>query len=319
MSEPDESDTGAEAAEGRASPDAGPDAEPGADAEGDGDRGEATTTLDRGEDPASDDAEDVAKDGEGDSGGDADGDPDRPLRDIAADAVEVPSDFDGDTDPAEVAFEPAAIDVEDAFVERVAETDPEEIAVEIATLQLRVAALEGETADLEATVEDLESRLARKQADFQNYKQRQQRRLEEEKQRATEDLVERLLDVRDNLERALDQDEGADIRGGVESTLRQFDGELEREDVAVIDPEPGDETDPQHHEVLMRVESDQPEDTVADVHRAGYEMAGKVLRPAQVTVSDGSGADASAEDGEDAAENVGDAPDNGEDAPDDGE
>jgi molecular chaperone GrpE len=99
--------------------------------------------------------------------------------------------------------------------------------------------------------------------------------------------VERLLDVRDNLQRALDQDDDADIRGGVESTLRQFDQELEREEVGRIEPAPGDETDPQRHEVLMRVASDQPEDAVADVHRPGYEMGGKVLRPAQVTVSEG--------------------------------
>ncbi|MEF8839901.1 MAG: nucleotide exchange factor GrpE [Haloarculaceae archaeon] len=204
---------------------------------------------------------------------------------MAAEAVHPPADVA--PDGREAAFEPAELELEDEFVERVADADPETVAGEIATLQLRVAALEGETAELEAEIEDLESRLARKQADVQNYKKRQQRRLEEEKQRATEDLVARLLDVRDNLERALEQDEGADIRGGVESTLRQFDEEFEREDVSVIEPEPGDATDPQHHEVLMRVESDQPADTVAQVHRPGYEMAGKVLRPAQVTVSEG--------------------------------
>jgi molecular chaperone GrpE len=49
----------------------------------------------------------------------------------------------------------------------------------------------------------------------------------------------------------------------------------------------------------MRVQSDQPEDTVADLHRTGYEMAGKVLRAAQVTVSDGAAsADEAADDGE---------------------
>jgi molecular chaperone GrpE len=212
------------------------------------------------------------------------------------DVDELTPDGDGSPEPP---FDPADLDVDEELVDRVAETSPSDIAREIATLQLRIAALEGETADLEAAVEDLESRLARKQADFQNYKQRQQERLEDEKARATEDLVERLLDVRDNLARALEQDEDADIRGGVESTLGQLDREFEREDVEAIEPAPGEPTDPGRHEVLMRVESDEPEGTVADVHRPGYAMAGKVLRPAQVTVSEGSndGAETDAEDG----------------------
>jgi len=125
--------------------------------------------------------------------------------------------------------------------------------------------------------------------------------MEEERQRATEDLVGRLLDVRDNLARALEQDEDADIRGGIESTLVQFDEELDRENVEVIEPDLGAEVEPQRHEVLITVESDQPEDTVAQLHRPGYEMAGKVLRPAQVAVSDGSLAD---DDGDDSDESA---------------
>jgi molecular chaperone GrpE len=99
--------------------------------------------------------------------------------------------------------------------------------------------------------------------------------------------VERLLDVRDNLERALSTDADTDIRGGVESTLAQFDRELDRENVEPIEPAVGDTVDPGRHEVLATVPSAEPADTIADVHRPGYEMAGKLLRPARVTVSDG--------------------------------
>ena len=180
-----------------------------------------------------------------------------------------------------------SVEPDEALVERVEEQDPEDLASEVAGLRDAVSELEAQLEDREAQVEDLESRLARKQADFQNYKRRQEQKMEDVRARATEDLVTRLLDVRDNLARALDQDEDADIRGGVESTLQQFDEELDRENVAVIEPEPGEETDPTRHEVLMRVDSDQPEGTIADLHRPGYEMGGKVLRAAQVTVSDG--------------------------------
>jgi molecular chaperone GrpE len=180
-----------------------------------------------------------------------------------------------------------ASDTEADLAERVAESDPEQVATEIHGLRDRIGDLETALAEREDEVADLEDRLKRKQAEFQNYKKRMKKRREQEQERATEDLVTRLFDVRDNLVRALDQDEGADIRGGVETTLSQFDDVLERENVVEIAPEPGTEVDPQRHEVLMRVDSDQPGGTVDALQRPGYEMAGKVLRAAQVTVSDG--------------------------------
>jgi molecular chaperone GrpE len=171
----------------------------------------------------------------------------------------------------------------------VRDASAEETARAVVLLRQRVGTLEDEVGSRKEEIADLEDRLRRKQADFQNYKKRQKERLEEEKRRATEDLVERLLDVRDSLARALDQDEDADIRGGVETTLAQFDEQLKRENVERIEPGPGDEVDPERHEALATIASDQPEDTVAEVHRPGYEMAGKIIRPAQVAVSDGSG------------------------------
>ncbi|KOX94546.1 nucleotide exchange factor GrpE [Haloarcula rubripromontorii] len=177
-------------------------------------------------------------------------------------------------------------DIDDELVDRVAESDPEDIARELSALRTRVDSLESQVEQQDGDIEELEEKLKRKQAEFQNYKKRMDKRREQEQKRATEDLVTRLLDVRDNLERALDQDEDTDIRGGVESTLRQLDDVLDAENVEVIDPEPGEDVDPTQQQVLARVDSDQPEGTIADVHRPGYEMADKVLREAQVTVSE---------------------------------
>ena len=168
------------------------------------------------------------------------------------------------------------------LVERVEEHADGELAREVDDLRER-AATAAERAD---EVEELETQLKRKQADFQNYKKRTKQRQEEQAARATEDLVTRLLEVRDNLSRALDQDEEVDIRPGVESTLEEFDRVLDDENVDPIDPAPGDAVDPQRHEVMLRVDSDEPSDTVAEVYRPGYEMGEKVLRPAQVTVSE---------------------------------
>ncbi|SDQ91459.1 nucleotide exchange factor GrpE [Natronobacterium texcoconense] len=155
--------------------------------------------------------------------------------------------------------------------------------------------------EYEEEIEDLKSRLKRKQADFQNYKKRAKKRQEQIKDRATEDLVERLVDVRDNLKRALEEESGdADsLRDGVEMTLREFDRILEDENVTEIDPEPGEEIDPQRHEVMMNVDSDQPEGTIADVYTAGYEMGDKVIQNAQVTVSNGELAGDAEQEGDD--------------------
>ena len=200
------------------------------------------------------------------------------------------SEKDATADAEDAADEAAGapdVDPDEELVERVAEADPETIAREIASLRSARHDAEDAAAEYEARVEDLEEQLKRKQADFKNFKRRMERKRETEKARATEELVERLLDVRNNLVRALEQDEDADIRGGVRTTLDQFDRVLDAENVTSIEPEPGTELDPQRHEVLMRVDSDQPEGTVAELHRPGYEMADKVLQAAQVTVSDG--------------------------------
>lgn len=172
------------------------------------------------------------------------------------------------------------------LAEQVEERDPADVAEELVGLREQVDEHELQLEEVRAERDDLEDRLKRKQAEFQNYKKRQQKRREEERERATEDLVSRFVEVRDNLKRALDQEEGTDIRDGVEATFRQLEEVLSAENVDPIEPEPGAEVDPQRHEVLLRVESDQPEGTVDEVQRPGYEMAGKVLRPAQVTVAE---------------------------------
>jgi len=212
---------------------------------------------------------------------DGDGDVDGEQGDVdEVDIEDAPEDVDTD----EIDLDDVAADED--LVQRVAESDPEDIASELAALRSQTETLESAVDELESEAEELEEKLKRKQAEFQNYKKRMKKRREEEQKRATEDLVSRVLDVRDNLERALEQDEDTDIRGGVESTLRQLDDVLAAENVDVIDPDPGEDVDPSVHQVLANVESDEEPGTIADVHRPGYEMAEKVLREAQVTVSE---------------------------------
>ncbi|WP_114575412.1 nucleotide exchange factor GrpE [Saliphagus sp. LR7] len=182
------------------------------------------------------------------------------------------------------------------LVERAADYD-EELAADVEAVigvdrrDEELDSLQERLEEREAEIEELESKLKRKQADFQNYKKRAEKRREQVEERATEDLVGRLVGVRDDLKRALEEESGdvEALREGVEMTVREFDRLLEDEGVAEIDPDPGSDVDPQRHQVMVRVESDRPEGTVDEVFAAGYEMGEKVIREAQVTVSDGSG------------------------------
>jgi molecular chaperone GrpE len=218
------------------------------------------------------------------------------MTDAEADADAEPEDGAAvdESEPESATGEFGSISAEpahEALVAEVAAYD-EELAGEVGDLAVQVAALKAELADQTAEADELESKLKRARADFQNYKKRAKEREQEIRERATEDLVERLLDVRDNLVRALEQEEDADIRDGVEATLASFDRVLAEENVSAIEPEPGEEVDPNRHEVVLREEDgNQPPGKIERSYRPGYELAGAVLRPAQVTVSEAGAAE----------------------------
>jgi molecular chaperone GrpE len=177
-------------------------------------------------------------------------------------------------------------DDSEALAAAVAEHD-EALAREVAALEAELAETREALRERDEEVEELTSKLARVKADFSNYKERAKRKQAEIRERASEALVERLAPVRNDLLRALDQDEGSDLRPGVESTLEKFDEVLAEEGVEPIDPEPGEEVDPARHQVMLRVDSDRAEGTIHEVYEPGYEMGDRVLSEAKVTVSTG--------------------------------
>lgn len=244
----------------------------------------------------------TADDDDPPDGADGDAEPEEPVDDeLGSDAAE-PEGAEAGSDGDAAGSDDDAVSANDAveseesptdaadLVSRVEEHDAD-LAAEVADLESRLAETESELEEAEERIDELEDALARSKADFKNYKKRAKRREAEIRERATEDFVGRIVSVRDNLVRALDQDEDADIRPGIESTVEEFDRILEAENVSEISPEPGSDVDPTRHEVLMRVDADQPEGTVAEVYQPGYEMADQVLRAAKVTVSEGSGGD----------------------------
>jgi molecular chaperone GrpE len=183
------------------------------------------------------------------------------------------------------------------------DTDAEELRERLEEREERICELESELAERDDRIDELESRVKRVQADFQNYKKRAEERREEVRERATEDLVGRLLGVRDDIDRVLEADDetdadAEDLREGVELVRDELDDVLRDEGVERVDTE---EFDPERHEAMMSVESDEHnEGEVVDVYEAGYKMAGRVLRTAKVTVAKGGGDGDDSEDGTDA-------------------
>jgi len=131
--------------------------------------------------------------------------------------------------------------------------------------------------------------LERLQADFDNYKKRQEKKQREFIEFANERLINNLLSVIDNLERALDSTKNEKdtraIREGINNTLKEFYNILKKEGVVPMESI-GHRFDPYKHEAVMKIETDKHlEDTVAEEFKKGYYIKSKVLRPAMVKVA----------------------------------
>lgn len=131
--------------------------------------------------------------------------------------------------------------------------------------------------------------LERLQADFDNYKKRQEKKQKEFIEFANERLISNLLTVLDNLERALDSAKNEEnvkaIREGINNTLKEFYKILKKEGVVPI-KSIGYKFDPHKHEAVMRSETDKhSEDMVTEEFLKGYYIKSKVLRPAMVKVA----------------------------------
>jgi molecular chaperone GrpE len=95
-----------------------------------------------------------------------------------------------------------------------------------------------------------------------------------------------LIEVADNLERALvHAPEGDPLRPGVVATLQQLRAALRQEGVEPIPLEVGDPFDPQLHEAIAGHPADVTHDTVAEITQTGYTFDGQLLRPARVVVA----------------------------------
>jgi molecular chaperone GrpE len=131
-------------------------------------------------------------------------------------------------------------------------------------------------------------RLLRKTAEFENYRKRTDKERRELAQYAAGDLLEALLPIIDDFERALQADAGADpeaYRKGVELIYKQLQALLARRGVTLIEAV-GKDFDPRFHQAITHEESPGHRDgeVIEEVQR-GYMHGERLLRPAMVKVA----------------------------------
>lgn len=168
--------------------------------------------------------------------------------------------------------------------------DPEEFA------PAEDSATAASVARLEADLAETKDRLLRTLAEGENQRRRAERERADAQRYAATGFARDLLDVADNLRRALASvaaDEVQDERvkamiEGVAATERALLGAFERHGIRRIEPQLGDRFDFNLHQAMFEVEnSGQPPGSIVQVLQAGYQMHDRLLRPALVGVAKG--------------------------------
>ena len=152
--------------------------------------------------------------------------------------------------------------------------------------------LEAKLAAAEKEKKDNWDRYLRAAADLENTRKRTKREVEDAKLDGKNKVLKEMLPVVDNLERAIEHasssiDDNPSTRAiveGVQLVLRQFQTAFERLDISAIDAQ-GQPFDPNLHEAISQIESDQTPGTVVQVLQRGYRAGDRLLRPALVVVA----------------------------------
>lgn len=153
--------------------------------------------------------------------------------------------------------------------------------------EIDLQAFKDRIAELEGEVKSAKEGQARANADAYNAQKRMEQETEKSRKFALQKFTTELLDVVDNLERAIvsvqaDTDADAAIMEGVKLTHKSLLNVLNKHGVEVVDPQ-GEKFNPDFHEAVG-IDPDAEADTVGEVLQKGYTLNGRLLRPAMVKV-----------------------------------
>jgi len=249
------------------------------------------TTAKQGGDPAVEAASGPEAEADRSTAPEPDAEPETATDDAGAGEAEAADEPEATVEAEEAGEAEAAGEAEEQVVAERADAAPEAAAPEeppaeeIDPAAIAAADLAAARAEAEAYLDDLR----RLQADFDNYRKRTLREQTARAAAASQALVARLLPVLDNFELAVSHAEQSRdfdrMLKGVEMVFGELREVLQGEGLVKIEAE-GKPFDPERHEAVVAVEQEGAEPgTVVDVVRTGYELRGKVLRPAMVKVA----------------------------------
>ncbi len=152
-------------------------------------------------------------------------------------------------------------------------------------------------AETEKQNKELEERLLRLAAEFDNFKKRVVKEQNQIIKSASQNLISKLLESLDNFSRAIESAKNSSdlksFQSGVELIYSQLADILSKEGLEEIKAL-GERFDPHLHEAVLQIESDQPEGSIVDEISKGYKLNGKVIRHSKVVVSKGKNGSAKA-------------------------
>jgi molecular chaperone GrpE len=139
------------------------------------------------------------------------------------------------------------------------------------------------TRRMKRELEEYKRALLQVRADFENYKRRTARHFEEIGEFAKSELLKKILPIVDDFEKALSF-ENNPYAEGMQMIYRQLVDFLKKEGVEKMETV-GKEFDPNLHEAVSWVESEDKDGIIVEEMQAGYTYKGKLLRPARVKVA----------------------------------
>ena len=154
----------------------------------------------------------------------------------------------------------------------------------------RIYELETALSEAQATIKEQQDSVLRARADVENARRRAEMEVEKARKFALERFAGELLPVVENLERAIELTDGENeavkpLLEGVEMTHKSFLSTIEKFGLSLIDPQ-GETFNPDLHQAMSMQESaDLAPNTVMAVMQKGYQINGRLLRPAMVMVS----------------------------------
>ena len=202
----------------------------------------------------------------------------------AEDQIEVEDQItDTEVDPAQNEMN------QNEVASQLTEGDAVEVKTE-ETQDVTIESLSEQIESLKTSAADSLDKAIRAHAELDNVRKRATRDIENAHKYALDKFINELLPVLDSMELGINAADNVEdvssLREGMDLTMKMFCSSLEKSGVSPVDPQKGDKFNPDLHEAVTMQEVDDAESgTVVVILQKGYELNGRLIRPAKVIVA----------------------------------